>query len=236
MRNSVVLILGIVLISSGCDSMDATQEGPVPVPGMSQVTIKQETELAIFMPAGDVGGGVLVPGEFFPPTEGSKSVLKRKADRIEYNVSTTGLPPGAYTNWIVTIDNPGNCLTSPCTDVDVFERTEEVGATVFWAAGKTVNQNGKGNFSATIKVGVLPTGDDQVGWPLEGATGLQNPLGGEFHIIVKYHGLTSQDPEIRKSQLSTLTGSCSEGANAFDFGPGFGIQCFDPQVAIHSPE
>ncbi|MFK7844445.1 MAG: hypothetical protein AB8G77_04020, partial [Rhodothermales bacterium] len=218
----------------GCESSLITEaEGPQAPGSASSAVTSQTAELDVFQPAGDFGGGVLVPGTVFPAVNGSKSTLKRMADKIRYSIKTTGLPEGAYTNWIVTINEPENCLTSPCTDVDVFGRTEEVDATVFWATGNTVGQNGKGNFSATIRVGELPDGDDQIGWP---GSGLQNPMGAEIHLIVKYHGLTSSDPEIRKEQLTTLTGSCEEGANAYDLSEiGFGIQCFDPQVAIHQP-
>ena len=234
----IKLYLSLFVLASlfivGCDSNALTDvKAPDAANEAPGKDVTQTTELFVFQSAGDVGGGVLEPGTEFPPTNGSLATLKRKADKIEYTVETTGLPPGAYTNWIVTINEPENCLTSPCTDFDVFVRTEEVDATVFWAAGNTVSNNGKGRFSATIKVGELPTGDDQVGWP---GSGLQNPLGGEFHIIVKYHGSTSTDPEVKYEQLSTLTGSCEEGANALDLSAvGFGIQCFDPQAAIFQP-
>ncbi|MFK7847360.1 MAG: hypothetical protein AB8G77_18860 [Rhodothermales bacterium] len=227
------IFLLTALLITGCErSMLTETEGPEVASSSSAAGTSQSTELFVFQPAGDVGGGVLVPGTEFPPVNGSESVLKRKADKIQYSIKTTGLPEGAYTNWIVTINEPENCASSPCSDVDIFGNPEGIDATIFWVAGNTVGSNGKGNFRATIRVGELPDGDDQIALP---GSGLLNPMGGEFHLIVKYHGPTSPDPVVRKKQLTTLTGSCDEGANAYDLGEPFGIQCFDPQAAIHQP-
>ena len=225
----------VMIFLAGCDSTSVSDPELIEVnQAASGSEIIQSAPIGIFQPAGDFGGGVLDPGAFFPPTDGGRSLLRRSADKIQYTLETTGLPAGAYTNWMVTINEPENCLTSPCTDVDVFGRTQEVGATVFWAAGAVVGHDGIGRFRATIGIGEIPGGDDQVGLP---GPGLQNPYGGEFHIIVKYHGPASSNPDVLYEQLSTLTGSCEENANAYDLTAiGFGIQCFDPQVSIHSPE
>jgi hypothetical protein len=63
--------------------------------------------------------------------------------------------------------------------------------------------------------------------------GLVNPKTAEVWVIIKYHGPASDDPDELYLQTHTLQGLCEEGANAYDLGPGFGIQCFDPQIAIH---
>ena len=63
---------------------------------------------------------------------------------------------------------------------------------------------------------------------------LMYPQTAEVHLIIKYHGLASMDPDILYDQLHTLLGNCAEftgGANSLDAGA-FGIQCFDPQFAI----
>ena len=65
--------------------------------------------------------------------------------------------------------------------------------------------------------------------------GLLNPAGAHVHNIVKYHGPASNDPVSLDGQLTTILGSCALGANAVDLGIPFGIQCFDPQVAVHLP-
>ncbi len=233
MKTSLCMFILAAFVIMGCENnLISDTEAPEAVSGTSGAVAVQTTELYVLQPAGEYGGGVLEPGTVFPPTGTNISTLQRKSDKIQYSIKTSGLPEGAYTNWIVTINKPENCADSPCTLNDVFGNTAAIEATVFWSAGNTVGQNGKGNFSATIHVGELPDGDDQIALP---GPGLLNPSGAEIHLIVKYHGPTSQDPVVRKAQLSTLTGSCDEGANAHDLGDPFGVQCFDPQSAIHVP-
>jgi hypothetical protein len=143
------------------------------------------------------------------------------------------LPPGAYTNWWVIINNPEECTNGQCDVEDVFFNPA-TNSSVFWATGSIVQSNGIGNFSARVNVGELPSGPDQV--PLPGPPGLVDPEGAEIHIIVKYHGPASSDPDELYQQTHTLTGLCDQGANAYDLtSVGFGIQCFDPQFVIHSP-
>lgn len=188
-------------------------------------------EVFPFLPAGDVGGGVLTPGTYFPPTRGGTSTLLRHPDWVQYTLHTTGLPEGAYTVWIVTINEPANCAGSPCSLDDVFG-IPAVDASVFWSSGGLVQANGVGNFRGRVYRGVVPQGDDQIVLP---GSGLTDPYGAEIHLVVKYHGPTSDDPDVRYEQTHTLLGSCLVGANAIDFGPPFGVHCFDPQAAIHQP-
>lgn len=227
-----LLVAGCLVMMAACDSGAPTESNELETPGASGGRVVSSTGIGIFQPAGDFGGGVLVPGTEFPASAGSFSKLTRTPGFIEYTIQTDGLPTGAYTVWIVVINKPGECLASPCSDVDVFERTAEVDASIFWSAGNVVDTSGKGFFKAHIEKGYFPADVDQIGWP---GTGLHNTMGGEFHLIIKYHGLASGDPEVLHEQLYTLLGSCDAGANAYDYGDPFGVQCFDPQVAIHTP-
>lgn len=188
----------------------------------------ERAEVQVFQPAGDFGGGVLVPGTLFPPTNKKVSKLKREDDELEYKIKTSGLPPGAYTNWWVIINNPENCTDGVCDIEDIFFNPA-TNASVFWATGGVVGADGKGKFRAEIEIGELPDGPDQhiIG------PGLLNPQGAEVHIIIKYHGPASSDPDELYLQTHTLTGLCSEGANAIQ--DAFGVNCFDPQFVIHMP-
>ena len=105
------------------------------------------------------------------------------------------------------------------------------GAAVYWATGGIVTDNGIGVFAARTKIG------DDLGTPGEQyiqGPGLVNPTGAEVHLVIKYHGPASTDPDVLHDQTHTFSGSCESGANAIDFGPPFGVQCFDPQVAVHA--
>ena len=185
----------------------------------------------VFLPAGAVGGGVLPVGAEYPPTDGSISIMKRGANRVSYQLVTTGLPPGAYTNWWAIFNNPESCQGDEGCDLpDLLE--PDVNASVFWADGKVVRKNGVGYFRSSIREGQVPKGEGKL---VLGPGGLVDSKKAEIHIVVKYHGPASKDPEVLREQTGSLLGSCFEGANAIDFGDPFGVQCFDPQAVIHKP-
>lgn len=232
MERYLVLFLFVAATLTSCDNSVLTEaEGPEVAASISSKSVSF-APLFAFLPAGEEGGGVLTPGDFFPPTGINTSKLVRTEDFVEFTIQTTGLPQGAYTVWFVSINQPEACLTAPCTDVDVFGRQDEVDSSVFWAAGSIVEADGHGYFKARIEKGVVPSNPAQIGLP---GSGLLNTMGGEVHLIVKYHGSASSDPDVLYEQTHTLLGSCDEGANAIDFGPPFGVQCTDPQAAIHQP-
>lgn len=232
MKSYFSIFLWAALVSAGCESGLPTEtEGPEAASSVSERVVRS-TQLFAFLPAGEVGGGVLTPGDVFPPTGVNTSKIVRTHGFVEYTIQTSGLPQGAYTVWVVAINNPGACLTTPCTDVDVFGRQDEVDSSVYWSTGGIVESDGHGYFEARVEKGYTPSNPDQIGLP---GSGLLNTMGGEVHLIVKYHGLASDDPDVLYDQTHTLLGSCDEGANAIDFGPPFGVQCTDPQAAIHQP-
>lgn len=229
---SFFTILLAALVILGCESNLMTETEAPETASSTYGKKVSSTNLFAFLPAGEVGGGVLTPGDVFPPTGINTSKLVRTSDFVEYTIQTTGLPPGAYTIWFVSVNNPEACLTAPCTDVDIFGRQDEVDSSVFWSTGNIVGESGHGYFKDRVYKGELPSKPGQIGLP---GSGLLNTMGGEVHLIVKYHGLPSSDPDELYDQLNTLLGGCDEGANALDFGPPFGVQCTDPQAAIHQP-
>jgi len=203
--------------------------------------IVQHAELFPFLPAGEFGGpgNVLEPGTFFPPTWFGFAILKRTRNYIQFSIHTTGLPQGAYTVWWAIFNEPGDCnepnpAGGECGGGGPADLLlSKTG--IIWATGKVVKANGVGNFRDRLYVGERRepgTQEALIGSDLESA--LENPQGAEIHLIVKYHGLASDDPDVLYEQTHTLLGSCGldEGANSFDGGPGFGIQCFDPQAAV----
>ena len=222
---AVALLLALALALSSCD--DGLVAETADADAALAKAMVEVLELSAFQPAGDHGGGVLTPGTMYPPTHSSSSKLVRHMDWLQFSIHTSGLPPGAYTVWWVIVNDPSECSATPCTILDiVFNPDTE--AAVFWATGGIVLENGIGNFSDRTHVGELPGGDGQIFQP--GPGGLQNPMGAEVHLIVKYHGPASDDPEVLYEQTHTLLGSCDSGANAQPNG-----QCFDPQAAVHLP-
>lgn len=209
-------------------------------------TTVQEANLFQFQAAGDFGGegNVLSPGDVFPPLGKSFATLKRSDNYLQFNIHTKGLPQGAYTVWWVIFNEPGDCgLPNPAGGVcgggapDLFIPS----TSVLWATGGVVQANGVGNFSDRLYVGEQR---DETVFPLGGsASPLYNPQGAEVHLIIKYHGLASSDPDVLHAQTHTFVGNCGgdSGANSYDLNfapPPFSpYQCFDPQgVVFVSPE
>lgn len=188
-----------------------------------------------FLPAGDVGGGVLTPGTFFPPTSFGFGLMQRRDNHLRAIALTSGLPAGAYTCWWVVFNEPRYChwpippFDASCGGAIEELFNQEAVPSIYWATGNVVRHNGIGLFRAITKIGD-DLGELNVQHVL--GPGLTNPQKAEVHFVIKYHGPASQDAEELYWQLNSLLGSCEEGANAFDGGPGFGIQCFDPQVVI----
>ncbi len=204
-------------------------------------TIVQQAEVFPFFPAGEFGGpgNVLVPGTFFPPTKEGFATLKRGSNYIQFNIHTTGLPEGAYTVWYVIFNEKSDCNApnpagGACAGAGIDDFLLPTAATI-WATGGVVKANGVGNFQDRLYVGERRESGTQealIGADL--ASALENPQGAEVHLVIKYHGLASDDPDVLYEQTHTLMGNCglNDGANSFDEGPEFGIQCFNPQAAI----
>ncbi len=186
------------------------------------------SKITAFQAAGPAGSkGVLAEGDIFAPTDGGISKLRRDEKRLKYKIRTTGLPPGAYTNWWVIVNAPSQCaVPNACTLGDVFNSPDSR-STVFWATGGVVGSEGVGRFQAEIQEGESPRGPE--GFLL--GNGLEDAINADVFIIIKYHGPASSDADALFLQTNTLLGLCDDRANALPNG-----QCFDPQIAMHHDE
>jgi hypothetical protein len=185
-------------------------------------TLVSEATVGAFQPAGSFGGGVLNPGDFFPPTTNDNASLKRGQDWIQVNINTSGLPAGAYTVWWVIWNKPEYC-NGPCDGDDINNAAAE--NSVFWATGGVVQGNGIGNFVARYNIG--DSRGDEPGQDLINHGGI-DPESAEIHNVIKYHGPASDDRDVLYEQTHTVFGSCNSGANANGENA-----CFDPQSVVH---
>ncbi len=213
-------VLFIALILSGCNN-ETPVSSEVLGDGLAVLAKQQERgEVDFFQAAGPAGAnGVLTEGDIFPPTKGGFAILHRGNDWVSYNLHTTGLPAGAYTNWWIIFNNPEECSGVPCGLGDLGNAL--VNPSVFWSTGGIVQDNGVGNFQATIDEGEPSKGPDGF---LVGTDGLVDAAKAEVHIIIKYHGPASNDPDELFLQTNTVLGLCDDRANALPDG-----NCFDPQ-------
>ena len=142
------------------------------------------------------------------PIHDSLATLHRTEDGVELTMDTE-LPEGAYTIWWVVFNNPESCVNG--CDVGDLE-TPEVNASLFWATGEVVDDDGRGSFRAELLEGTLPTGEDQIVF----GEGLMDSFSAEIHAIARSHGEVIPGQE--ELQTSTFNGGCPpEGCQDVQF-------------------
>jgi len=195
------MVLGATLIIFGCGNKTAVspelaQDQQVILAKASSST----SDLWFF-------GGDPIPSN---QVQGASSTLVRTNDEITMTIHTSELEEGAaYTVWWVIFNNPGSC-ESGCGLDDLFRAG--VDASVLWATGHVIGNNGVGNFAANLGEG-KPKGQVLFG------PGLQDAEGAEAHFIVRSHG--QPIPGLVAQQIHTFGGGCSINA------------CADVQFGIH---
>ncbi len=140
------------------------------------------------------------------------SNLVRNNHGVSMTIDTSGLEPGAYTNWFVIFNHPENC-TFPCGEDDLG--LAGVGSSVLFATGNVVDSSGLGGFGASLSEG-------NISGALFGP-GLLDARAAEVHLIVRYHGPVI--PALMPGQINSVGGGC---------GPGL-FACVDVQAAVHLP-
>jgi hypothetical protein len=133
---------------------------------------------------------------------GASSKLVRTTRGVSMSIDTNDLDPGACNNPIPEIG--AACGLGDFPDLDV-------GASVLYATGNVVDEDGEGGFAAHLKMGDT---DGALFGP-----GLLDPWGAEIHILVRHHGPVI--PAMMPSQIMTVGGGCNP--------------CTDAQAAAHSP-
>lgn len=116
-----------------------------------------------------------------PVGDSARAKLTRTSSGISYSIRTHSLRAGhAYTVWVVVINDPKECASSPCTPTDIF-RNPDTDAQVLYGTGHVVGSSGKAGFGGHLSRGPLPQGwlPDQ---------GLEDPRGAEVHLVLNDHG------------------------------------------------
>ncbi len=125
--------------------------------------------------------------------EGSNAKLQRRSGSLKVKVKTRELHSGETVDvlWAVFNDpsacTEGNPVTgSPCGPNDL--PNDATGATLQFAAGGTVDEDGEFKISASIAVG--DTSGCLEGFPCR--EGVTNPLGAEVHVVIVQDGTVVQ--------------------------------------------
>jgi hypothetical protein len=107
----------------------------------------------------------------------------------------------AYTVWMVLFNNPAECATTPCSEMDLF--TPGVRAAVFYGNGAISSSDGTGggviNIDFSTTAGGIPDGwfrlddlDPNLTWNQNGLD-RGNGFKAELHLVVDYHPDPAKD-------------------------------------------
>ena len=112
----------------------------------------------------------------------ARAKLRRTSSGISYSIKTHSLRAGhAYTVWVVLINDPAKCVSSPCSPTDIFRNPDTDAQVLYGGSGHVVGASGKAGFGGHLSRGPLPQGwlPDQ---------GLEDPRGAEVHLVLNDHG------------------------------------------------
>lgn len=138
--------------------------------------------------------------QFTGPVDDAAATLIRNADGVRFRLRTSGLVAGhAYTLWLVVVNAPDECTSSPCTGGDVLLNPATRGQ-VAYAAGHVVGGNGTGTFAGGADIGPLD------GWVDDRA--LEDAQSAEIHLVLNDHG--PMIPSRVSDMISSYRGGCSD--------------------------
>jgi len=135
------------------------------------------------------------------PVDGASASLVRNPNGLSFHLTTNSLTPGgAYTLWLVVVNNPAACASTPCTAADIFNAATN--SQVRYAAGSVAGGSGQGTFAGSVKEGALS------GWLSDRM--FENSMGVEVHLVVNDHG--PMLPEFMPGMIHTYRGGCSDSS------------------------
>jgi hypothetical protein len=181
-RRIIIIVLGLLLTLMLTTSLSAQTDMPV---------VQHTTAVVRTHPSqGDVR-----------EIEGGQAELFVTEEGITVNFRTAELEEGhVYSAWIVILNNPENCETSPCTATDILANTDSTNAEVTWGDGILVGTDQRMSFA-----GFLPAGEVPEGWY---GNGITNPFAAEIHVVINDHGTLI--PEMASSMLNSYRGGCTD--------------------------
>lgn len=128
------------------------------------------------------------------------ATLVRNDNGISYQLHTNSLTPNsAYTLWVVVINNPGACATTPCGPSDILGNAA-TGSQVLFGTGSVAGASGKATFAGGLQEGDVP------GW-LPDRT-FDDAGTAEIHLVLNDHG--PRNPAQMPDMIQTYRGGCSD--------------------------
>ena len=127
----------------------------------------------------------------------------------------------AVTNWVVVVNYPEACSSSPCSEADIFGAlpANPTKATVCYLTGQVVKKSGKAVFAGRLGEGTA----HGCFFPFDADPhGLKDSMRAEIHVIVQEHGKPLELGYGLEDQVTENLGGCNP-------------DCTDTQFAIHVP-
>ena len=137
--------------------------------------------------------------------DGAFAQLRRTDSGISWTINTLGLTPGhAYTVWRVIINNTAACTADPCApNPDVLVNTALTRSQIVYGGGHLAGQAGNASFGGSRNVGPVHNG-----W--FGATGLENAMTAEIHLVLNDHG--PKIAEFMPGMIDTYRSGCTDAS------------------------
>lgn len=135
--------------------------------------------------------------------EGAWAQLVRNKNGISYQIHTNELNPGrAYSLWLVVVNNPDACASTPCSAPDILQNPNTDSQVRSGGTGTIAGASGKGTMAGAAKVGPLS------GW-LDGRS-LKDPFAAEVHLVINDHG--PKLAEFMPGMITTYRAGCSDAS------------------------
>lgn len=168
-------VVASILALSGCSASTPEATGPTAPEGDAPkaapaVAVPVTTQVMTHPSQGEVR-----------TVEGAQSTLVKTEKGAMLSITTGDLTPGhVYTLWVIVINKPEVCASSPCTGKDFLGNSAGVASDVIYGDGVIAGQDGKITLTAWI-----PAGAWSGSWYGNGFT---NALGAEIQATINDHG------------------------------------------------
>lgn len=134
------------------------------------------------------------------PVEDASATLTRNANGVSYRLETNSLTSGnAYTLWVVVVNNPAACSSSPCTAPDILLNPAS-DSQVLFGTGLVAGGSGNATFAGALQEGDLP------GWLPD--RNFDDATTAEIHLVLNDHG--PKIPTMVPDMIKSYRGGCSD--------------------------
>ncbi len=136
--------------------------------------------------------------------DGYFAKLTRTEAGLGIYFKTKDLPKGAYTAWLLIHNNPDECI-GECNLEDIVNGIDDNGPAAIRIGQDYIhNENGEMTLTAWVATDDFVEDSDNTLLPGSMFGGLENPLGAEVSIILKWHGiaLNNQDSGVKGKMVN----------------------------------